>query len=337
MKGFIVLLLIAAMAAAGFAYYVTAANNIHSDRESFYINIPRNANYEDVLQLLEERQMLKNLQTFDMVARYKEYNEHIKGGHYVFAKRMNNREIVNMLKAGLQSPVKLTTYNVQTKEDFAGVIGRTLEVDSAEVLNDLNDAAFCDVRSCTTEDVLTSFIYSSLLLNWDIDKNVLFDSFINVHERFWNEERIAEARVLNLTKNEVVILASIVEKECMVESELPTIAGVYLNRLRINMPLQADPTLKFAARVFDAKRVNNTHKAIESDYNTYKHYGLPPGPICLPRKKSIDAVLNADRHDYLYFCANPDMSGNSVFSKTLEEQNKVAVEYRKKLNELNIH
>ena len=134
-----------------------------------------------------------------------------------------------------------------------------------------------------------------------------------------------------------MILASIVEKECMKDKELQTVAGVYLNRLKIDMPLQADPTLVFALRDFDAKRVTNYHKDYESPYNTYKHTGLPPGPICLPFKKSIDAVLNAEEHDYLYFCANPDMSGYSVFSRTLDEQNKVANLYRKKMNEMNIH
>lgn len=337
MKKLAGLLVIIGCVAAGFAFYVGAINNINSERKSFYINIPRDANYEDVLQLLKEKQLLQNVQTFELIAKWKKYDQAVKGGHYVFAKRMNNREIVNMLKSGLQSPVKLTTYNIQTKEDFAGVVGRALEIDSVDVLNDLNDEIFCSELNRNTENILTRFIYSSFSLNWNIEKAVLYDSFDVAYKHFWNEERVAKATALNLNANEVAIIASIVEKECMVESELPTIAGVYLNRLRINMPLQADPTLKFAAKEFDAKRVNNTHKAVESEYNTYKHRGLPPGPICLPRKKSIDAVLNADKHNYLYFCANPDMSGNSVFSRTLEEQNRVATAYRKRLNELNIH
>lgn len=337
MKGFFVLLLTAALAAVGLAFYVGGVNNIHNERESIYINIPSDAGYRQVLELLKEKKMLKNIQTFELLARFKEYDKNIKGGHYVFAKRMNNREIVNMLKAGLQVPVKFSTYNIQTKEDFAGAVGRTLEIDSSEVLNDLNSTSFCRSLNCNTDNVIAYFIYSSFSLNWNSAKEALYDSFEVAHQRFWNEERTSKANALNLSKNEVVILASIVEKEAMKEVELPKISGVYLNRLRINMPLQADPTLKFAAKAFDARRVTNTHKAVESAYNTYRHRGLPPGPICLPRKKSIDAVLNAEKHDYLYFCANPDMSGSSVFSRTLEEQNRVAVAYRKRLNELQIH
>ncbi|HEY0262304.1 MAG TPA: endolytic transglycosylase MltG [Chitinophagales bacterium] len=337
MKGFIALLLIALIAVGVFVFYIGNVNNINSDRESVSINIRNDADFDKVLQLLKEKKMLHNVQTFSLVARFKNYNQNIKGGHYIFAKRMNNREIVNMLKVGLQSPVKFTTYNIQTKEDFAGAIARNLDIDSISVLNDLYDENFCAARNSNTENVLATFIYSSFEMKWNSDKKVLYDSFEIAYKRFWNEEREAKASALNLTKNDVEILASIVEKECMVESELPIIAGVYLNRLRIKMPLQADPTLKFAAKEFDAKRVNNSHKSVESEYNTYKHKGLPPGPICLPRKKSVDAVLNAEKHDFLYFCANPDMSGNSVFSRTLEEQNRVAVEYRKKLNALNIH
>ena len=141
---------------------------------------------------------------------------------------------------------------------------------------------------------------------------------------------------MGLNPAEITTLASIVEKECIFDKELPIVAGVYLNRLRINMPLQADPTLVYASRDFEARRVTDYHKGFESSYNTYIHAGLPPGPICMPKKKSIDAVLNADQNDYLYFCANPDMSGYSVFSKTLAEQNKIAVQYRKKLKEKNI-
>lgn len=337
MRAFLILLLIALLAIGGFALYIGSVNNINADRESVYINISNHATYDDVIQQLNEKKMLKNTQTFSLIARWKQYDKNIKGGHYVFAKRMNNRQIVNMLKAGLQIPVKFTTYNIQTKEDFAGVVARSLDIDSADILNDLYDEHFCAARNSNTENVIATFIYSSFEMNWNSEKKTLYDSFEVAYNRFWNDERITKANALNLSKNEVAILASIVEKECMAENELPIIAGVYLNRLRIKMPLQADPTLKFAAKEFNAKRVNNGHKAVESEYNTYKYRGLPPGPICLPRKKSMDAVLNAEKHDFLYFCANPDMSGNSVFSKTLAEQNKVAVEYRKKLNALNIH
>ena len=163
------------------------------------------------------------------------------------------------------------------------------------------------------------------------------DKMKEAHAAFWDSSRLNLAGKKNLTPGEATTLASIVEKEVIYDKELPTVAGVYLNRLKKGMPLQADPTLVFALRDFDAKRVTNYHKEYDSPYNTYLHQGLPPGPICMPRKKSIDAVLNADENDYLYFCANPDMSGYSIFSKDYKDQVKVAANYRKKLNKMNIH
>jgi UPF0755 protein len=153
---------------------------------------------------------------------------------------------------------------------------------------------------------------------------------------FWNEERLAKAAALNMTPEKVTTLAAIVEREVIFDKEMTTVAGVYLNRINIGMPLQADPTLVFALKDFSARRVTNYHKEYDSPFNTYMYAGLPPGPICMPRKKSIDAVLNAEDHEFLYFCANPDLSGYSIFSKSYDNQIKVAAQYRKKMNEMKI-
>jgi UPF0755 protein len=319
-----------------FAYQATQSNNVNPSRTGYYINIPTGSRFTGVISILREKGMLRSYRSFDILAKLKGYNKNIKPGRYVFSKNMSNREIVNMLMSGIQSKVKLNLYNVQTKADFSSVLGRALEIDSIEIIDSLNSRTFCVRYNCNTENILTHFIYNDYEFYWNVSSEKLFEEFDLVYHDFWNKERLTKANDVLLSPANITIMASIVEKESMREAELEKIAGVYLNRLRIGMPLQADPTLKFGAGDFNARRVTNFHKQFDSPYNTYKYRGLPPGPICLPRKRSIDAVLNADTHGYLYFCANPDMSGSSVFSKTLQEQNKVAALYRKQLDLRNI-
>ncbi|MFN8310979.1 MAG: endolytic transglycosylase MltG [Chitinophagales bacterium] len=312
-------------------------NNIKDQNKRAVLNIPTGSDFDDVLKLMQKAGLLSNENTFRLVAQWKNYPANVKPGHYVFNKTMSNREMVNMLKSGNQVPVKLVIYNIRTKEEFAGLVGRTMELDSVFLLSKLNDAAFCSELGRNTNTILSAFVTDNYEFKW----NASFEEFLAVmkkaYDRFWNNERMAKAVKLGYQPSEIVTLASIVEKECIFDKELPTVAGVYLNRLKCNMPLQADPTLVFALRDFDARRVWNYHKEYDSPYNTYMYAGLPPGPICMPRKKSIDAVLNFQDHDYLYFCANPDMSGYSIFSKTLDEQNKVARMYREKVTEMGVH
>lgn len=322
----------------GLGAWLTYSNNSNSDRTRSYINIPTCANYAKVLSLFEQGNMLNNYWSFHFWASIKGYSSHIKPGHYIIGKTMSSRAIVNLLYYGHQSPVKCNPYNIRTNEDFAGIFGAVLELDSITILEHLNNADFCTAYNCTPQNILSHFVYEVYEFpKWNISDKAFFDYMDSVYTKFWSAQRLALASEKGLSPKQVMILASIVEKECMKDKELPLVAGVYLNRLKIGMPLQADPTLVFALRDFSAQRVTNYHKEYDSPYNTYKYSGLPPGPICLPYKKSVDAVLNAVEHEYLYFCANPDMSGFSVFSKTLDEQNKVANLYRKKMNEMNIH
>ncbi|MCS6934222.1 MAG: endolytic transglycosylase MltG [Chitinophagales bacterium] len=333
------LLLLATLAGAALVYAVFLMPNT-TNRKSVVIRIPTGARFEYVLHELRKHGVLRSEQTFEWVARYKNYPAYIKPGQYQISPRTNNRKLVNMLKGGLQLPVKLVINNIRTKEEFAGLIGHTLELDSATVMLHLNDTAFCNSYQRTTENILGFFMADTYEFYWDrkhTDMQKIMDVMQEVNRQFWNEERRSKAANINLTPSEVVILASIVEKEVFHDSEMPTIAGVYLNRLKIGMLLQADPTLKFATRDLDARRVTNRHRNYDSPYNTYLYPGLPPGPICIPRKNAIDAVLNAQQHNYLYFCANPDMSGYSVFSENYEQHKKVAAMYQKKLNAMNIY
>lgn len=334
-KVIVLIVVLVAIAGGTTGYWLFVTPNVNGKQVT--VKIPTGSTYADVLSLLKENRVLKSEASFKLVAQVKKLEGNIHGGNYVFRAGMNNRQLVNMLKFGLQVPVKLVIYNIRTKEEFAGLVGRTLEIDSNLFLKELNDPAFCKTYGVDTNQILSRFIVDNYEFYW----NIPIDSFITrmgrTYNNFWNEERKAKATDLSMTPTQVTTLASIVEKEVIFDKEMVTVAGVYLNRIKIGMPLQADPTLVFALRDFTARRVNQYHKEYDSPYNTYIYAGLPPGQICMPRKKSIDAVLNAEDHEYLYFCANPDMSGYSIFSKNYNDQINVANQYRRKLTQMNIH
>lgn len=311
------------------------APNITDKRVS--VKIPTGSNYEDVLRILYDNNIIKDHWGFETVAKLKDYGSKVNSGYYVFNQNMNNRQIVNILKYGWQTPVKLVIYNIRTREDFAGLVGRTLEIDSVQMLEKLNNPAFSKEFYLDTNKILSLFIVDNYEFYWNVSMEKFIEKMQASYKTYWSKERKAKATDLNMTPAQVTTLASIVEKEVIFDKEMPTVAGVYLNRIKIGMPLQADPTLVFGLRDFDARRVTSVHKDYDSPYNTYMYAGLPPGPICMPRKKSIDAVLNHEDHQYIYFCANPDMSGYSIFSKTYEEQMRVAAQYRRKMDAMNIH
>ena len=335
MKKFLLTLITLLFIVCGAAYWIFFKNNMTSKDSRSIVNIPTGSQMADVMKLLSDNGILQSIQTFQLTADVKGYKT-VKPGHYVFNKSMSNREIVNMLQSGRQTPVKLVIYNIRTKDEFAGLVGRTMEIDSNAFLAKLNDPEFCSSYGLDTNTILALFITDNYELKWNTSPIDFTNRIKGYYEKFWSIERRNRAKEIGYTPSQLTTLASIVEKECVFDKELPIVAGVYFNRLRIDMPLQADPTLVYATRDFNAQRVTQYHKNVESPYNTYKHAGLPPGPICMPKKKSIEAVLSPDHNDYLYFCAAPDMSGYSVFSKTLVEQNKIAIAYRKKLKELNV-
>ncbi len=332
------ILLIGVVGGLGVVYVFVLDNVQLTDKtqRSISIKIPTGSSYSDVIHLLKSKNALKNYDSFKWTCRIKGYDKKIRSGHYILRSGMGNRAIVNLLKGGLQTPVQLVIYNIRTKEEFAGLVGRTLEIDSVSLLHKLNSAAFCKKYNTDTNNILSKFIVDNYEFYWNVSETKFLEKMQKAYVDYWNKERKQIAADLHFTESQVTTLASIVEKEVIFDKEMATVAGVYLNRLRINMPLQADPTLVFARKDFTAKRVTAYHKEYDTPYNTYKFTGLPPGPICMPRKKSIDAVLNAEAHRYLYFCANPDMSGYSIFSVSYEDQMRVAAMYRKKLDAMNI-
>jgi UPF0755 protein len=317
------------------AYRVLFAPNVNT-KKNITIKIPTGSSFEDVLKILREREVLNDEFTFQLVAKWKDYANKIKPGNYLLTKGMNNRQIVNMLRLGWQQPVKLVVYNIRTKEEFCGLVGRTIELDSNVLLAHITSQEFLSRYNTDTNKVISRFITDNYELYWNTSLENFLDKMEKAYLVFWNEERLAKSAALNMNPEKVTTLAAIVEREVIFDKEMTTVAGVYLNRIKIGMPLQADPTLVFALKDFSARRVTNYHKEYDSPFNTYMYAGLPPGPICMPRKKSIDAVLNAEDHEFLYFCANPDLSGYSIFSKSYDDQMKVAAQYRKKMNEMKI-
>jgi len=300
------------------------------------ILIPEEATFEGVIDSLNKVLIIDNPEIFAWVAARKNYPTHIKAGKYIFEKNMSPVSLINNLRAGVQSPVRVTFNNIRTIRQLAGKVGRQIEADSASIADYLSDPRNYSGDGFSKENVISAFIPDTYEFYWNTDASAFYRRMVKEYRKFWNETRLAKAKEIGLTQAEVAILASIVDDEVLKASEKPTIAGVYLNRLRRGIPLQACPTIKFALNDFTITRVLNKHLKIDSPYNTYKHKGFPPGPIGCPTKEGLDAVLNAEKHDYLYFVARADFSGYHHFSRTLAEHNRYAAEYQHELDKRKI-
>lgn len=300
------------------------------------LRIPSNANYKYVANKLYEDQIISDAVSFGFVAKVLDYQELVKPGLYTIKPDMTNLELVRLLRSGDQTPVKITFNNVRTKEDLAEKITANLEIDSTQFLNMIQDSVYIRKFEFDEETIMSMFIPNTYEVWWNTSPEALFDRMYREYNDFWTEARKEKANKMGLSQKEVSTLASIVQAESQKSDERPRIAGVYLNRLRLNMPLQADPTLVFALGDFSLKRVLNIHKETESPYNTYKYAGLPPGPINLPDINSLDAVLNAEDHKYLYFCAKEDFSGYHAFATSLSQHNANARRYQAALNKARI-
>ena len=293
---------------------------------SFYI--PTGSDYQYVKDELASLNVLKSNGAFDRLAKKTHYNEKVHPGRYILTDGMTNQQLINMLRMGHQTPVKVVFNNMRTVEQLAGRISEQIEADSLSIINEINNNPDVDA---------TTFIPNTYEFYWNTDADDFIAKMVAEHNRFWNETRLAKAKEKKLTPRQVSILASIIDKETTKTSEMPRIAGVYLNRLNKRWPLQADPTLVYALGDYNIRRVLEVHKKIDSPYNTYKYPGLPPGPICIPSIAAIDAVLNAEKHNYFYFCAKDDLSGYHVFAKNITEHNRNADKYRKALNKNKIY
>ncbi|MFC3417383.1 endolytic transglycosylase MltG [Algoriphagus hitonicola] len=294
--------------------------------------IPSNANYKFVSNKLFEEELINDAVSFAFVAKVLDYQELVKPGLYTIQPNMTNLELVRLLRSGNQTPVRITFNNVRTKQDLAEKITSNLEISEAQFLDLIQDSVNIRKFGFEEETIMSMFIPNTYEVWWNTSAEALFDRMYREYQNFWTENRKAKAEAKGLSPTEVSTLASIVQAESQKADERPRIAGVYLNRLRLNMPLQADPTLVFAMGDFSIKRVLNVHKETDSPYNTYRYTGLPPGPINLPDISALDAVLNAEDHKYLYFCAKEDFSGYHAFATNLAQHNANARRYQAALN-----
>ena len=311
-------------------------NVLITNGENISLYISSKDNFENVKEKLYSENIIINKKRFEWLAKKLDYPRYVKSGHYIIADGMNNNKLLNMLRSGSQTPIDLTFNNIRTVEQLAGRMSEQIDADSISIINAIKENATLKEMGFNNESYAALFIPNTYELYWNIDANELIDKMINEYKRFWTEDRLKKSENVGLSPIEVSILASIVDKETVKVSEMSRIAGVYLNRLNKNWLLQADPTLVFAVGDFEIKRVLDVHKEIESPYNTYKYIGLPPGPICIPSIAAIDAVLNAEKHKYLYFCAKDDLSGYHVFARNMTQHNINAEKYRKALNKKKI-
>tara|TARA_B100001093_G_scaffold455381_1_gene465433 strand:+ start:9721 stop:10773 length:1053 start_codon:yes stop_codon:yes gene_type:complete len=302
-----------------------------------YIYVPSGSNLYDVVNILQNKNILINSNSFIWVAKQKKYDTNIKSGKYRINNKLNNNDLVNLLRAGNQVPVRITFNNIRTIEDFSFIISNQLEIDSHLIMKSILDSVFLDSLNLNKYSIASLFIPNTYEFYWNTSVENFVIKMINEHSIFWNKNRMRLAEKIGLSKVEVSILASIVEKEQNIKKdERKIIAGLYLNRIKKNMKLESDPTLVFALGDFSIKRVLNKDKKIKSKYNTYKYKGLPPGPICIPSINSIDAVLNAASHNYIFMCAKEDFSGYHNFANTYKQHLRNARKYQKALNKRNI-
>ena len=301
-------------------------------KKEYVLFAPQRTTYEQVIDSLVANDVLISYKAFKWVAKRKNYPNSVKPGHYVFHKGMNTNQIVNMLRAGLQDPVDVTFSNVRFKEELAGKVSKYIEADSLSILNLFYDEKMINDYGFTPENFSAMFIPNTYEFYWTTTAEEFAARMKTEYERFWSEERRKKAEEIGITPTEVIILASIVQAETAKNEEMRRIAGLYINRLKRGQLLQADPTVRYAVGDFTLRRILNSHLETESPYNTYKYVGLPPGPISFPETSVIDAVLDYEKHNYIFMCAKEDFSGYHNFAVTLNEHNQNAAKYREALN-----
>ncbi|MFN3839162.1 MAG: endolytic transglycosylase MltG [Cyclobacteriaceae bacterium] len=315
-----------------YVYQICYTPNILVGKESQLLIIPNEATFETLQTLLHDGGYVQDLMSFSFLARLMEYDRKIKPGRYVLHSNMNNLEAIRFLRLGKQEPVTITFNNVRLLPELAQKITRTIGMRPEEFEAELVRFTMNNPHGFTKENIIAMFIPNTYEVYYNITPEQLVERMYDEYQAFWTEERRKKAESIGLSPIQVSVLASIVQAETVKRDEAPVIAGLYINRLRKGIPLQADPTLVFAVGDFSLKRVLNEHKEVDSPYNTYKYRGLPPGPINMPEISSIDAVLNFKASNFLYMCAREDFSGYHNFTSSLTEHNRNAQRYQQALS-----
>jgi UPF0755 protein len=310
------------------------SSNTKFEENEVYVYVPTNSDYTAVKKIVAT--YVEDMDRFDAVANKKKYPNNVKPGKFLFKKGMNSNDLINALRLNIE--VKLSFNNQERLEDFAGRIGSEIEADSVSLLKAIKDPSFLKENNFNEENILTMFIPNTYELYWNTTATKFRDKMIKEYRIFWNDDRIAKAKTQGLTPIEATILASIVHKESVKKDERPRIAGVYLNRLQKGILLQADPTVIYAVKKQSndfnqiIKRVLNKDLQVNSPYNTYAVSGLPPGPIAMPDITAIEAVLNPEKHNYIYFCASVERFGYHEFAITQAQHQQNAEKYYNWIN-----
>ena len=333
-------LVIATTLLATFSFYfwqtMKSANVNVDGKENAVLYIPKGGNYQGVLDSLNKQHLIHDQISFGFISKTMKYRDLVKPGRYELAPNSDNKTIITKLRSGDQYEVKLTFNNIRLKSELAERLASNLSIDKDILLDKLNDPAICEKYGFSQEDIMCMFLPDTYYMWWTLTEDQFLDRMKKEYDAFWTAERKQKAAITSMSPKEVGIMASIVQSETNKTDEQPTVAGVYVNRIKQGIPLQADPTVKFAVGDFTLKRILLKHLTIDSPYNTYKIQGLPPGPIALPEKKAIDAVLNYGKHDYVYFCAKEDFSGYHNFASDLAQHNANARKFHQAMNEREI-
>ena len=336
--------LIVVVAGAGvvawYIYNTFYRPNIYLPSREMPFFIGSNSSADQVLDSLSIKGWIRSESTFRRAADRMNYNgANVVGGKYTLYDGMSNRKLIEKLRLGRGvEQVRVTFHDVRTPEKLASTVDRQIEADSSSISQLFTDTLLMDSLGFTPEEFPAMFLSDTYFFQWNTKAEDFAARMYDEYQNYWTPERKDKAEKIDLTPVEVIILASIVQAEqALHPDERPTIAGLYLNRLRRNIKLQSDPTVIYAIGDFSIQRVLTRHLSVEHPYNTYQNAGLPPGPILFPSKNSIEAVLNAEDHNYLYMCAKPDFSGYHNFARTLSQHNRNAAAFRRALNERQIY
>ena len=305
-------------------------NFLINSKEKFII-INEKTEFNELIKSLERDTIINDILSFSVLSKIMEYQENIKEGAYKVNTNMSNYDMITMLRSGNQTPINITFSYARKINDLAEKITKKLKMSDDDLVNYLYDNIE-DYNDFNKLDIISIFLPDTYEVYWNISPKNLTEKIYSEYKKFWNKERLIKLDKINLEQKEAIVLASIVASESRMLDEADRIAGVYMNRLNRNMRLQADPTLVFAANDYTIRRVLNKHKRIKSPYNTYIHKGLPPGPIRLASKNYIDAVLNYEKHNYIFMCAKEDFSGYHAFATNLTDHNRNAKKFQKALN-----
>ncbi len=325
---------IAVIAVLVYYYFFSA---ISTKATNQYLYIDKDDTIDSVYTKLTCISNAHGMTAFKTLVRHTSYGENIRSGRYEITPSNGAFAIFRKLKSGMQAPVNLTIPSVRTLDKLADAVSAKMMFSSKELLTAITDKSVCEKYGYTPQTISCMFIPNTYDLYWNISVEKFLDKMKDESKKFWTFERLNKAKAMELSPEQVITLASIVDEETANNDEKPMIAGMYYNRLKQDMPLQADPTIKFALKKFELKRIYHNMLNTDSPYNTYRNTGLPPGPIRIPSVNGIDAVLNYVHHDYLYMCAKEDFSGTHNFAKTYEEHKRNAAKYSKALNERGIN